>query len=152
MAAEIWNESYVDMITKDQTEYMLKKYLSPESIIEQISEGTVYEFITECGMDVGFISYKREEKKLMLSKFYIYKENHHTGLATYSLHHIVKIARRLGSLSIYLNVNRKNFKAISAYEHWGFVSVKDVDTDIGNGFFMNDHVMELVVKNYDDRA
>ncbi len=149
MATEIWNESFVDMITKDQIRYMLEKYLSPGSILEQISKGTNYEFIIESGKDVGFIAYKKEEEKLMLSKFYLCEEYRHTGLASYSLDHIVKIARELNLNSIYLNVNRKNVEAISAYEHWGFISVKDVDADIGNGFFMNDHVMELDLKNYD---
>lgn len=149
MATEIWNESFVDMITNDQIRYMLEKYLSPGSILGQISNGTNYEFITGSGKDVGFIAYKKEEEKLMLSKFYLCEEYRHTGLASYSLDHIVKIARELNLNSIYLNVNRKNVEAISAYEHWGFISVKDVDADIGNGFFMNDHVMELDLKNYD---
>ena len=130
---------------------MLEKYLSPESIMTQIVEGMVYEFITEGGKDVGFIAYKKENEKMMLSKFYIRKEYRHTGLATYSLKRLVKIARKHKLSSIYLNVNRNNFKAISAYEHWGFVTVKNVDVDIGNGFFMNDHVMELNLRDYRDK-
>lgn len=147
MATEIWNEAYVDLITKEQTEYMLEKYLSPESIMDQIAEGAVYEFITECGKNVGFISYKKDGEKLMLSKFYILKEYRHTGLAKYSLDYIIKIAIRMKLRSIYLMVNRKNAVAISAYEYLGFTQVKDVDTDIGNGFFMNDYVMELDIRN-----
>ena len=150
MATKIWNESYVNMISMDQSEYMLEKYLSPGSIMGQISEGTVYQFITQREKDAGFIAYKINEKELFLSKFYIRKEYRHTGLATFSLRHIKKIAEGVGLRRIYLTVNRKNAEAISAYGHWGFVSVEDVDTDIGNGFFMNDHVMELDIKEHND--
>lgn len=143
MATKIWNASYVDMISRDQSEYMLEKYLSPGSIMEQIAEGTIYALITEGGDDAGFVAYRIDGEKLFLSKFYIDKEYRHTGLATYSLRHITKIAEKLKLRQIYLTVNRKNVEAISAYEHWGFVSVDDVDTYIGNGFFMNDHIMEL---------
>lgn len=152
MAKVIWNEAYVDMISEGQTEYMLEKYLSPKSIMEQISEGAIYEFVTECGKNVGFISYKKEKGRLMLSKFYIMKGHRHTGIATNSMNHIIRIARKMGLHSIYLTVNRENVEAISAYEHWGFASIKDVDTDIGNGFFMKDHIMELDIKDRDSKV
>ncbi len=145
MASEIWHEAYADMVGKDQTEYMLEKYLSPESIGRQISEGTVYEFITDRGDDAGFIAYRKDGERLFLSKFYIKKEYRRSGLATHSMRHIADVAGRMGLRSVYLTVNRGNKRAISAYEHMGFVALEDVDTDIGNGFFMYDHIMELQV-------
>ncbi|MDN5357119.1 MAG: GNAT family N-acetyltransferase [Candidatus Methanomethylophilaceae archaeon] len=145
MASEIWHEAYADMVTEDQTEYMLGKYLSTESIEKQISEGTVYEFIMENGRDAGFIAYKKDGGRLFLSKFYIEKDHRGSGLAAYSMRHIADVADRMGLTSVYLTVNRGNARAISAYEHMGFVALEDVDTDIGNGFLMCDHVMELPV-------
>ncbi len=145
MASEIWHEAYADMVDKDQTEYMLGKYLSPDSIMEQIYEGAVYEFIIENGEDAGFIAFKKDGDRLFLSKFYIKREYRGSGLASYSLRHIVDEARKMGLRSVYLTVNRNNIKAISAYEHWGFVAVNDMDTDIGDGFFMYDHMMEMPV-------
>ena len=40
-----------------------------------------------------------------------------------------------------LNVNRLN-KARLFYEKLGFTVIKEEDVDIGNGYFMNDYVME----------
>ncbi|MEA4977917.1 MAG: GNAT family N-acetyltransferase [Methanomassiliicoccaceae archaeon] len=145
MASEIWHEAYADMVTDAQIEYMLEKNLSTGSIGKQISEGTVYELIVENGKDVGFIAYKKDDGRLFLSKFYIKKDYRGSGLAKYSLRHIVDIAERMGLRSIYLTVHRKNARAISAYEHMGFVALEDVDRDIGNGFLMCDHIMELPV-------
>ena len=46
--------------------------------------------------------------------------------------------------SAYLTVNRGNAKAIRAYERNGFKVVRTQVTDIGNGFVMDDYVMEKV--------
>lgn len=43
-----------------------------------------------------------------------------------------------------LNVNRQN-KARIFYEKFGFVIVEEKDIPIGNGYFMNDYVMQKVI-------
>jgi ribosomal protein S18 acetylase RimI-like enzyme len=42
-----------------------------------------------------------------------------------------------------LQVNRGNAQAIRAYRKYGFVVVESRVFDIGDGFVMDDHVMEL---------
>ena len=44
--------------------------------------------------------------------------------------------------SMFLNVNRHNESSIAFYEKIGFRKVYTEDNDIGNGYFMNDYVME----------
>jgi len=44
-----------------------------------------------------------------------------------------------------LNVNRNNHVAKAFYEKAGFHHFMEEDIDIGNGFFMNDHVLELTI-------
>jgi diamine N-acetyltransferase len=44
---------------------------------------------------------------------------------------------------LYLNVNRFNEKAISFYQHIGFYEAYREVIDIGNGFIMDDIVMEM---------
>jgi len=51
----------------------------------------------------------------------------------------------MGLSRIQLTVNKGNSGSISVYEHWGFVTVDSVVTDIGCGFVMDDYVMELVL-------
>ncbi len=40
-----------------------------------------------------------------------------------------------------LNVNRQN-KAVDFYKNIGFKIIKEVDIPIGEGYFMNDYVMQ----------
>ena len=43
-----------------------------------------------------------------------------------------------------LNVNRNN-KALKFYEHMGMRIVRERDFPIGNGYYMNDYIMELEI-------
>ena len=55
------------------------------------------------------------------------------------------IQKSEGKKRITLTVNRQNYKAINFYFKHGF-KIKSVDDfDIGNGFFMNDFVMEKLL-------
>ncbi len=45
-----------------------------------------------------------------------------------------------------LQVNKYNHGSVAAYLHVGFVVAKTVKVDIGNGFFMDDYVMEKDVR------
>jgi len=49
-----------------------------------------------------------------------------------------------GASSLQLNVNRNN-NAKVFYEKIGFAVIKEEDIDIGNGYLMNDYVMEKKV-------
>jgi ribosomal protein S18 acetylase RimI-like enzyme len=44
--------------------------------------------------------------------------------------------------AIILNVNRNNTEVIRIYEHLGFCKVHEEENDIGNGYFMEDFVLE----------
>ena len=56
---------------------------------------------------------------------------------------IVRIAKSNDQKGIFLNVNKYN-KARFFYEKLGFVVSKDEVIDIGNGYVMDDYVMELI--------
>ena len=53
-------------------------------------------------------------------------------------------AREAGDRAIELNVNRHN-PASGFYERHGFRVVRDEVIDIGQGYVMDDHVMELAL-------
>ena len=59
---------------------------------------------------------------------------------------IEKTIIQRGAVSLLLNVNRQN-KAKFFYEKLGFTVIKEEDIDIGNGYFMNDYVMEKRLKS-----
>jgi GNAT superfamily N-acetyltransferase len=76
-----------------------------------------------------------------LHKLYLLPELHGRGLGSRLLQHVEHEVRRLGARRLILAVNKRNAKAIAAYQRNGFVVAKTVVTDIGNGFIMDDYVM-----------
>jgi diamine N-acetyltransferase len=66
---------------------------------------------------------------------------HGRGLGRLLLEHVEAAARRDGSRTVILNVNKRNAKAIAAYRACGYATRESVVVDIGGGFVMDDHVM-----------
>jgi ribosomal protein S18 acetylase RimI-like enzyme len=57
---------------------------------------------------------------------------------------LITAIKQKGATSLLLNVNRNN-PTKGFYEKLGFTVIKEEDIDIGNGYFMNDYVMEKKV-------
>jgi GNAT superfamily N-acetyltransferase len=71
-------------------------------------------------------------------------EHHGEGLGKFLINEVVNKVREAGGKTLELNVNRANDAKVF-YERMGFTIKKTVDIAIGNGFFMNDYVMEMVI-------
>jgi len=65
------------------------------------------------------------------------------GFGKFMINEIVKIAKSNNQKGIYLNVNKYN-TAKFFYEKVGFTIVKEEVIDIGNGYVMDDYVMEYL--------
>lgn len=139
MSRTIWTEAYEKILSKEQIDYMLTTFLSVQSIKEQINTGYEY-FIIKGDKPVGFAAIKDESDKVFLSKIYIYKEYRNQG---FMRGFIDKLKER--KKPIYLTVNKYNLDAIKAYQKMGFEIKKELITDIGKGYVMDDYVMELAV-------
>ncbi len=91
---------------------------------------------------MGFAAYQEIEPTLFkLHKIYILATQQGKGTGKFLISHIIKTIKELGAFSLQLQVNRDN-KAKFFYEKNGFTIIQEADFDIGNGFFMNDYVME----------
>lgn len=145
-AAEIWREYYVSIITMEQIEYMIGKFQSVQAMTNQI-EHQSYEYyvMQQDGSTVGFMSVKQEGGKLFLSKFYISKENRGRGYASEAMAFLEQLCMKRSLSHIWLTVNRFNESSIAVYEKKGFRVVREQVADIGNGFVMDDYVMEKIV-------
>lgn len=143
LASEIWCEYFVCIISNEQINYMVEKFQSVHAITVQIkNQGYEYYFMNVNGRTIGYLGIKQEEGKLFLSKFYIQKEHRGKGYASQAMEFLVGICkdRRLGI--IWLTVNRYNDVTIAIYEKKGFRTVRTQVADIGNGFVMDDNIME----------
>ncbi|UVI33364.1 GNAT family N-acetyltransferase [Paenibacillus spongiae] len=143
LASDIWTEYFVCIISNEQIDYMLGKYQSVQAITVQIDEqGYEYYLLNVNNKNIGYLGINQEEGKLFLSKFYIQKEHRGMGYASRAMAFLVDLCQDRRLVSIWLTVNRNNNAAIAVYEKKGFRTIRTQVADIGNGFVMDDYVME----------
>jgi ribosomal protein S18 acetylase RimI-like enzyme len=94
----------------------------------------------------AFASYGEIEPGIYkLHKIYILTSQQGKGIGRYMINYIVDELKQEGIGELRLNVNIHNHAAMAFYEKMGFRHVRDEDIDIGNGYFMNDHVLGLMI-------
>lgn len=149
LAAAIWRACYPGIITMAQIDYMLgKMYSTPTMRDELRAQGIRYERLLVDEEFVGFASYGPTERpgEYKLHKLYLDPAWHGRGLGSLLLQHCERAAGRLGAGRLILAVNKRNAKAIAAYQRNGFRIVDSVVVDIGGGFVMDDYVMAKALK------
>lgn len=144
LAAEIWRECFPGIISAEQIEYMIEKYQSYHAMTEQISnQGYSYLAVRECGKLCGYIGIKPEDdERFFLSKLYLCADKRGKGIASAMLNRVFDEARKSGKSTVYLTVNRHNDHAVDVYRKTGFIIIRQSVADIGNGFVMDDYIME----------
>ena len=145
LAAAIWCEAYEGIVDEGQIEYMLRKFQSPGPLAEAIEDGCLYFIIKHGKDDIGYIGARLEADRMFLSKAYLSRAYRGHGLLSRVVDFLKGICRENGAGSIYLTVKRTNERAIKAYQAVGFVITNEVDNPIGDGYEMNDYVMEAKV-------
>lgn len=146
VADDIWHEYFTPIIGEEQVDYMLEKFLSPEALVEQINKGYAYYLFSYEYTFAGFAGIHEEDGKLFLSKLYIHEDFRGKKIASHIFQSFVELCKERNLSKIWLTCNRNNTDTIAIYEHWGFKKVREEKTDIGNGFFMDDFILEYEVK------
>lgn len=145
-AEEIWQEHYITIISREQIDYMVEHLQSEDAVKDQIEkEGYCYYLLLDQGVMAGYISIKIEEKdipSMFLSKFYIKKEHRGKGFGKEVMYFLETTCKENKLKKIWLTVNRNNINSINIYEKLGFKKISTQVNDIGNGFVMDDFVME----------
>ena len=146
LAKEIWNEYSICFIDQDQIDYMLEKFQSEQAVKGQINfQKYRYYFLEEDGENIGYFAVQQKKDELFLSKFYIKKDYRSRGYGRKAFLAINEVAKELELSKITLTVNKYNFVAVCVYEKLGFERVGEAETDIGNGFVMDDYLYEFVL-------
>lgn len=145
MAEQVFPETYKDIITPEQCEYMMDMMYSEDSLRRQmIKEGHVYQLLSVDGEDAGYVSVQPIDTDVYeLQKIYVLPRFQGRQLGRTLFDAAVSLVKHQhpGPCRIFLHVNRYN-KARTFYEHLGMSITKQGDYDIGNGYFMNDYIME----------
>ncbi|HNP54234.1 MAG TPA: GNAT family N-acetyltransferase [Ferruginibacter sp.] len=148
LAEAIWPVAYGDILSMDQLRYMLDRIYSDAALTEQMHDGHRFFLALQDSHIIGFASVGLQppdpvnapERVYKLHKLYVSTEQQGAGAGRKLLEHIIQLIQADGATLLELNVNRYN-KAFFFYQKLGFSIYKEVDIDIGNGYFMNDYVM-----------
>ena len=147
LTKKIWPVAYGEILSKAQLDYMIHKFYNETALRELIQKGHVfYVAQDDNGKDVGFVSYEinSEPNKTKIHKIYVLPETQGTGLGRQFFELVKEKAIENNQKAIFLNVNKYN-NAIHFYMKQGFTKVKDEVIDIGNGYVMDDYVMEVAI-------
>lgn len=143
IAHKTWTVAYADILSTEQLTYMLDLIYSTDSLTKQMSESHQFYLAEVDAKDVGFSDFGWISDKIYkLHKIYVLPSAQKTGAGKALLNFTINSAKEHGAEALILNVNRNN-TAKTFYEKMGFAVIHEEDIDIGNGYFMNDYVMQL---------
>jgi len=144
LAGVIWRACYPGIITPAQIDYMLARMYAQDVLRDEMqAQGIRYYRLLLGGQWIGFASLGPTDAVgvMKLHKLYLLPEFHGRRLGSRLLQHGETEARRLGARRLILAVNKRNSRALAAYQRNGFTIIESVVTDIGDGFVMDDFVM-----------
>ncbi len=153
LAGVIFPDTYGKILTPEQIDYMMDWMYSAANLERQMTEQMHKYFIAESGgLPCGYLSLNRdgvsEDRRVLfhLQKIYVLPEfqGRHIGSALFD--HAVEFIRdavKGDPARIQLNVNRYNTRAYKYYLAKGMTVAYQGDFPIGNGYYMNDYIMQL---------
>lgn len=143
LAREIWPGTYGHTHSPEQLSYMLQLIYSQPALKQQMMQEAHQFLIAELdGQPVGFADYSLYEPGVYkLHKIYVHASTQGKGVGKALLDYIIGKLLAQNVHTLRLHVNRYN-KARQFYEKLGFAIAGEEDIDIGNGYFMNDYIME----------
>jgi ribosomal protein S18 acetylase RimI-like enzyme len=155
LAREIWQEHYLPIIGQVQVDYMLETFQSRGAISRQIEQRYEYYLVLDRGQSAGYVGIVPDTggSKLLLSKIYIRKKLRGRGLGKKALEFVEDICRQRGISIIRLTVNKNNTSSIAWYRQMGFTNIGPTVQEIGQGFVMDDFIMEkTIIRPQDSHA
>jgi len=169
IAHATWPDTFKDILTGAQIDYMLRMMYSRQAIEEQVAKGHVFHLLVEAQRGnqnanpnpdylkavttrfkpVAYVSHEHDylPSTTKIHKLYALPSVQGKGYGKALINKVAIIARNAGQEKLRLDVNYQN-KAVGFYEYLGFEKVGRFDTDIGNGFLMEDWQMEMPLQEH----
>jgi diamine N-acetyltransferase len=149
LARKSWENAYAAILSAEQMQYMLSTMYSAEEIAGQLQHPLYHYYLIKDesgGSYDGFIGYENgyEEKTTKLHRIYLIPGSKGKGVGKHALAFLKEKVKEYGDDRIILNVNRYN-PAKRFYESQGFRIYDEGVFDIGNGFVMDDYLMEFPI-------
>ncbi|SIT12502.1 L-amino acid N-acyltransferase YncA [Chryseobacterium ureilyticum] len=149
LARRSWEKAYAEILSKEQMEYMLAEMYSETEIISHLqnSDYHYYLILDEITNSYeGFIGYQHnyEPQTTKLHRIYLVPESKGKGMGKGALKFLNEKVSENNNNRIILNVNKYN-EARKFYESQGYKVYGEGVFDIGNGFVMDDYLMEFLI-------
>lgn len=147
LARRSWEHAYADILSREQLEFMLSTMYSNDEIQAQLNNPHYHYFLAyDEVLDVfeGFIGFEHlyETNTTKLHRIYLIPESKGKGVGKKLLTFLHEKVKDFGDKRIILAVNKNN-SAKQFYESQGYRVYDEGVFDIGNGFVMDDYLMEI---------
>jgi ribosomal protein S18 acetylase RimI-like enzyme len=147
LAYRIWPKTYGQIISQEQMTYMLEWMYSIETLEINFNKNHTFFCISSGNKDIGFLDVETDHPEvgnMKIHKIYVLHEQHGNGYGYKLMLEARDFAKAREMNSMSLQVNRNN-PAIDFYKRFGFKIIDEQDFEIGNGFYMNDFVMQFKI-------
>ena len=146
LATIVFPDTYREILSPKQIDYMMKWMYSEESLQKQMTEGGhIYYLAYYEERAAGYLSIQPEgEHTFHLQKLYVLPQFQGMHLGERLFTQAIAAIKELHPTpcQMRLNVNRMN-KALTFYQKMGMTKVDEGDFPIGNGYYMNDYIMGM---------
>ena len=143
IAEKAWRPTYDHILTEQQTLYMLDLMYNSITLENQI-KGNIAFFMVDLGQEtVGYFALENvSDQNVKLHKLYLDPTQKQKGFGRKIIQYIKDWALTNQKNSIILNVNKNN-SAVQFYQKVGFTILEEMILDIGEGYVMDDYIMQL---------
>lgn len=140
-----WFPTFEDILSVEQIDYMLEMMYSTVSLTRQFEVDAHHFFLAkENQKAIGFVSVElnyQNKPTAKIHKIYLLPTIQGRGIGKILMQKAEDWAAQHHQNTIILNVNRFN-KALYFYEKLGYQNIKTENIQIGNGYLMEDYVLE----------
>ena len=147
LAKSSWQSTYAAILQQDQIDYMLDLMYS-EATLKTHFKNTDYQYylIGKDEVFLGFMGFEfhHEPETTKLHRLYFLKEAQGKGLGKKALEFVKTETEKSGDNRLILTVNKNN-NAKNFYESQGFRIYQEKILELGNGYVMDDFLMEFVL-------
>ena len=149
LAKRSWENAYAEILSVEQMKYMLENMYSETEISAHLKNPNYHYYLVfdeTLNEYDGFLGYENhyEENTTKLHRIYLVPGSKGKGLGKKTLEFLNKKVQESGDNRIILNVNKYN-SAQKFYESQGYKIYDEGVFDIGNGYVMDDYLMEKFV-------
>jgi len=146
LAHEIWPQTYASILSVAQLEYMLTNFYALDILEMQMNKGQQFFLAEENGFPVGFLAIEYDCKASQFTKIhklYVLHSCQGKGIGKQLIDFASTEAKGHKQKGLFLNVNKYN-SAQLFYAKLGFSIIQEEVISIGNGYVMDDYVMQLL--------